>query len=278
MIEPATRYAQLGYGVFPCTPGHKSPVTKHGFKDGTTDPERISGMFHADHNIGLIAPEGVLVIDLDVSKDDRSSLAQRKADTRQRLHLMQDTFWELADAPLHATPSGGFHLFLHLPEGAPRLITGPWPRGATITYGELRGMARAYVVAPPSRTADGTYVALRPLVATQELPVASQALLEYLSPPEQRRRRSRPTATIPDGATFARQVAAARSAPEGNRNNTLNRSAFIAGLLVAAGQVSEDHAREELQRAAEDAGLDPREAGATVTSGLRAGIREGARA
>lgn len=271
-------YARLGYGVFPCKEGSKEPDTRHGFKDGTTDPLRIREVFRPSHNIGLIAPEQVLVIDFDVSKDDRVPLAQRKADTRQRLLMLQDTFEEVEAAPLHVTPSHGFHIFLALAEGTSRLITGPWPRGATVTYGDLRGMGRAYVVAPPSCTSRGAYTVVHPLVAVQCLPVASTSLLEYLSPPERKRTSRQTPAGMADTATFARQVAAARSAPEGNRNNTLNRSSFIVGLLVAAGKVTEEDAREELKQAGQDAGLGPREALATVASGLRAGIREGHRA
>lgn len=272
MIEDAIWYAQLGYGVLPCN--EKVPATRRGLKDGTTDPERIREMFQAGHNIGLIAPANVLVIDFDVSKDDRVPLAQRKADTRQRLLVLQDTFWEAAEAPLHATPSGGFHLFLRLPEGAPRLVTGPWPRGASITFGDLRGMARAYVVAPPSRTSKGQYLVLRELVPAEDLPLASRGLMEYLSPPERKRKRHRVT-QVSDSASLAAQVAAVRAAPEGNRNNTLNRSAFIAGLLVAAGQVAEEQAREELTRAGEAVGLTATEVRHTLASGLKAGIHEG---
>lgn len=273
----ALTYAALGYGVFPCKPNSKEPATRNGFKDGATEVRRILADFRSGHNIGLIAPANVLVIDFDVSKDDRILLRQRLADTHQRLDMLEATFSEVEEAPLHATPSGGFHSFLRLPENAPRLVTGAWPRGAKVTHGELRGMARAYVVAPPSVTPAGIYRVMRPLVPVDQLPVASAGLLEYLSPPPPKRKRTTSSNNTISAASdrVAAQLSAVRQAPEGARNNTLNRSAFIVGLIVAAGDVTEDDARDALLTAAEGAGLPTREALATVTSGLNAGIREG---
>jgi hypothetical protein len=65
-----------------------------------------------------------------------------------------------------------------------------------------------------------------------------------------------------------------RSAPEGSRNDTLNRKAFRAGQLVAAGQIAEDVARDELVDAAVAAGLGRLEARSTVKSGLAAGMKD----
>ena len=41
MMRQALSYAEAGWPVFPCQPGQKLPATKHGFKDATTDPDRI---------------------------------------------------------------------------------------------------------------------------------------------------------------------------------------------------------------------------------------------
>lgn len=251
-------YAALGYPVFPCQRGAKAPATAHGFKDATTVPRRIRQLFRHGHNVGLAAPLGVLALDID-------------RDATQVLRMLEATFPEVEAAPLHATPSGGYHVFLGLPESAPRLVTGPWPRGATRTYGELRGMGRSYVVAPPSGTPGGRYRILRRLVAVNALPVASPGLLEYLSPPERRHPPQRPQGQRSGASSLASQLAAVRGAVEGTRNNTLNRSAFIAGLLIASGQVDEGTAREALLAAALDVGLPQREALATIASGLHSG-------
>src|SRR5574343_430012 len=39
--EAALDYAAKGWPVFPCKPGGKEPLTEHGFKDATTDTQRI---------------------------------------------------------------------------------------------------------------------------------------------------------------------------------------------------------------------------------------------
>ena len=41
LYEAALRYAELGYPVFPCAPGTKTPLTEHGHLDATTDPDQI---------------------------------------------------------------------------------------------------------------------------------------------------------------------------------------------------------------------------------------------
>ena len=40
--EQALAYARHGWPVFPCKPGSKEPATRHGFKDATTDPDKIT--------------------------------------------------------------------------------------------------------------------------------------------------------------------------------------------------------------------------------------------
>lgn len=213
-IVAALCYAALGFGVFPCQPGSKLPATKRGFKDNSTNPEAIRAAFHSGHNVGLIGPENVLILDFDVPKDPTRSEADLRDATSGLLAQLEYSYPEIAQAPLHKTPSHGFHVFLRLPENAQGIPTGKWPRGATNPHGDIRGMNRAYVVAPPSETSDGAYTALRPLVPADALPKASGALLEYLNPPlPQRPRLDRPGAAR-RARGLAALVAAVRSAPE----------------------------------------------------------------
>lgn len=79
---------------------------------------------------------------------------------------------------------------------------------------------------------------------------------------------------VPDPYTqraLDNEVAAMRSAPEGTRNDQLNRSAFNLGQLIGRGKLDEEWAREKLADAARDAGLDDVEIDATITSGLESG-------
>ena len=47
MVDTALHYASLGYAVFPCTSGTRPvPLTPHGFKDATSDPDQIAEWWH----------------------------------------------------------------------------------------------------------------------------------------------------------------------------------------------------------------------------------------
>jgi hypothetical protein len=70
---------------------------------------------------------------------------------------------------------------------------------------------------------------------------------------------------------LAREADAIQRAPEGARNDTLNRAAFNIGQLVAGGQVHHDTARVALIDAAMAAGLSAREIDRTIDSGFREG-------
>lgn len=65
-----------------------------------------------------------------------------------------------------------------------------------------------------------------------------------------------------------------RSAPEGQRNDTLNRAAFSLGQLVAGGELSQSLAENALVDAALATGLDEREVSKTLKSGLEKGMQE----
>ncbi|KMS74529.1 hypothetical protein ACH49_22435 [Streptomyces leeuwenhoekii] len=62
-------------------------------------------------------------------------------------------------------------------------------------------------------------------------------------------------------------------APDGDQNNTINRAAFNAGTLVAAGALSEADAREALLSAAVAGNHPERRARPSIESGLRSGMQ-----
>ena len=67
----ALEYAANGYKVFPLVPGDKTPATENGFYAATTDLNQIKAWWtrNPNYNIGLLAGEGFVVIDLDVHHD-----------------------------------------------------------------------------------------------------------------------------------------------------------------------------------------------------------------
>jgi putative DNA primase/helicase len=65
-----------------------------------------------------------------------------------------------------------------------------------------------------------------------------------------------------------------RFAPEGQRNTQLNKSAFNLGQIVGAKRLDEQEVRDELHRSALTIGLDEKEIEATISSGLKSGIKK----
>ena len=64
--EAALYYASLGYKVFPCKPGGKKPITKHGCKDATNDPDEIEKLWKYSPSANVaISTDGLLVVDVD---------------------------------------------------------------------------------------------------------------------------------------------------------------------------------------------------------------------
>ncbi|MGC8905105.1 bifunctional DNA primase/polymerase, partial [Thermus sp.] len=168
-LEAALAYARLGYGVLPLYPGEKRPhpgLVPHGLKEASLDPSTLEGWWRACPRcgVGILAPEEVLVLDFD-----------------------DPTAWEglrrehpaLLEAPRQRTASGGYHVFLRLPQGVRLSATTRKLPGV-----DLRGMGRAYVVAAPTRLADGRGYAWEvPLVRPEDLPLVPEGLLLSLLPP-----------------------------------------------------------------------------------------------
>ena len=74
-------------------------------------------------------------------------------------------------------------------------------------------------------------------------------------------------------AALAGEVDRVVTATEGQRNHTLNRSAFVLGQIVGGGHLDAAEVAGLLEQAGEAAGLGAREVATTVASGLAAGAR-----
>ncbi len=69
MLSAALAYASQGFSIFPILPGQKRPLTQHGFKEATTDPEKIRAWWTANPtaNVGWwLDGSGLCAIDLDI--------------------------------------------------------------------------------------------------------------------------------------------------------------------------------------------------------------------
>ena len=131
--------AVAGIPIFPCVEGGKAPATKNGFKDATTDLEQIDRWWKANpnYNIGL-PPDRVdwSIADLD------PPLGHKTWATLVAKHGTPPDTYEVR------TPRGGRHLYFKgsLPPSASKIGPNVDTRGRN-----------SYVLAPPSRTADGEY-------------------------------------------------------------------------------------------------------------------------
>ncbi len=88
----------------------------------------------------------------------------------------------------------------------------------------------------------------------------------------------RPASPTPRGASnygreaLRREAATVAAAPEGARNDALNRAAFNVGTLIAGGEVDRVDSESELLTAARACGLSDSEARRTIASGIASGM------
>jgi hypothetical protein len=290
MIEAALAYAVRGIPLFPvwwavdghcacptggeCTSPAKHPLTPHGLKDASTDPDVVRGWWErwADANIGI--PTGIAFDALDIDGDEG-------IDTASALIGGGD-----AEIPFGAvvwTPHG-LHIYVQ--------PTGMRNRARFLDGLDWRGPG-GYVVAPPSIGVNG--VAYRfwsgydlehdralPGLSLDEITIdpAPGWLVELLT-------RERPVTAAPrpvhpfarfrhapgyGDAALAAECARVVTAAVGCRNDTLNRSAFALGQLVATDQLDVERVFSHLLGAALVAGLGDSEARGTIKSGLGRGL------
>ena len=229
--------AEMGLPVFPCD-AQKRPMTQHGFRDATRDPETIRRSFRNAAMIGIPTGEasGFFVLDLDCKNG------------AQGLEWLAAHEQRLPQTRRHRTRSGGVHLLFAMPAG--RAI-----RNSASKVGpgvDVRGTG-GYIIAPPS---DGYDVVDHAVIAD-----APAWLMNLIDPPR--------VADLPkygadlpksrsaqsgDGTRYGLQALdnecqAILSAPDGGKHDTLNRAAFSIGGLVAAGELAEGPALHALASA-----------------------------
>jgi hypothetical protein len=282
LLDAALDYAARGLPVYPVhwprpTPGGaspacscprgpgcdrpaKHPLTRHGVKDATTNPQTIRGWWrrwpHA--NVGLAT--GIVFDVLDV--DGPAGLAALRQFARAAGITLT--------GPVVRTGGRGWHYWFH-PTG---LGCRP-PKGLACVDWRGRGGA---VLAPPSRHATGgSYhwlVALddRPL---PEVPGPLRALLDSPAPP--RAPAGTPARPVEVGHPYGRQVLAdelaiLRQAQPRTRNHTLNRAAFKVYRYVAGGVLDDHDVTAAFTQTALAIGLDTAEIRRTLASARSAGL------
>ncbi len=135
-LEWALFYASKGWAVFPCD-NEKRPMTEHGFKNATTDPEKVTEYFtrYPNANIGIATGKvsGLFLLDIDIKKGNIGD---------QSLRELEDEYGKLPHTVSEITWSGGQHFFFKYPEcGMPNV---PFIRPGI----EIKGDGGYAIVAP----------------------------------------------------------------------------------------------------------------------------------
>lgn len=212
LLQAALELASMGYLVFPCIPNNKEPATEHGFKDASTDEEKIVAWWtdRGDANIG-IATESLVVLDVD--KDSGGP------ENPWLAALSQEQLADLQRAPLARTPRGGRHYVFR--QNGRRV---PSSTAGVAEHIDIRADG-GYIVAAPSylncvkdgKRIRGSYawaVALEPVTQLPPVPTWLETLA--IEQPSKRG----PTAKPKSG------TAADGTIPSGQRNELLSRFAY----------------------------------------------------
>jgi hypothetical protein len=282
LLDAALGYAARGIPVYPvhwprptpsgaslacscprgvtCDRPAKHPLLRHGVKDATTDPDRIGRWWRRwpQANVGLAT--GICFDALDI--DGPAGLAA--------LHQLQEAADLRLPGPLVATGGGGWHVWF-----TPTGLGNRPPRG--LAHVDWRGRGGC-VLAPPSRHISGG--AYRWLVSLDQAPLAEvPAALRLLLDPDPPTT-ARPARTAgPDlaGHPYGRRVLAAElaalgRATPGQRNRTLNRTAFKVYRYVAGGVLDDQDVTLAFTTVARAIGLSAAETARTLASARTAGL------
>lgn len=145
--QAAVEYINLGLAVFPLVYRGKTPLTKNGCKDATTDAAIVKGWWqkYPNANIGIATGNksgGLLVIDLDIDEDKGLDGYHTLKDWERENGNLPDTWQSI-------TGRGGNHLFYK----SSRQITN---KAGILDGIDIRGEG-GYIVAPPSIHSNGKH-------------------------------------------------------------------------------------------------------------------------
>jgi putative DNA primase/helicase len=259
ILEAALKLASEGTPVFACNPVNKSPLTEHGFKDATRDEAKIREWWRKTPNAIIGVPTGAatnrVVIDIDspYADEELRFLAEQNGGEIPRTRAVQSS-------------PGKRHLYFNYPAGKrigcsdrklPGQINVRADGGYTIVPPSPHPIGGAYAVVDHSPQADLPAWLLGLLTGARE----GEALALKDVPPRWA------------WVHYNKVLAELRRAPAGDRNNTLNYTAWWAARLSDHPLLKDKRVRDEVIDAAVGVGLDEREARATATSGWGSGLR-----
>lgn len=191
-LKTALNFAQRGIPTFPLK--DKEPLTRHGFKDATTDPRRLHlwGNRYPGANIAITTGgvSGIVVVDRDGDSDKANQI------------------WDSLPPTVEVATSRGRHRYYSVPKGTK-------VRSRKLAEDVDLKADGGYVAAPPSVHPSGARY--RWISGRSEMAPLPDDLIEADPTPQPSRRREGSAIGLETGPI-----------PEGSRNETLTR---IAGRL-----------------------------------------------
>lgn len=291
-LETALGYAARGWRIVPlhyvngdgacscgrpCSSAGKHPRLNQWQNDATTNANQIAAWWAATPSAGVGIATGpgsdLLVLDIDPDNGGNATLI-----------ALEKTYEPLPTTRTVITGSGGTHLCFRWPKRTRR--DGREWRNSAGKLGpgvDTRG-AGGQVVAPPSVSAKGAY-ALAVDAPLADVPDWVLDLLDSPEPlpangPEAGASVTRLPVTADDDrlSAYVRTVVTAEcnaivTALDGTQNNTINRSAFALGQLVAVGALTGTEAETALTDAARAGNHPDDRAASAIRSGLEAGMQ-----
>lgn len=235
-FEQALALASKGVPVFPCR-SNKAPACPNGFKAATTDPDKIRQLWESYSGQLIGVPTGRItgwdVLDID-PKNGGDKWLNENAD-------------KLPKTCTHKTRSGGYHYFFR-------------------HHSDLNCNASKVAIGVDVR-ADNGYVIWWPatgLPTSNDSVIASWPdwLLKLAISPQSKYSSPLGGARRMDFDTQLQQaIDTVANAPEGTRNDTLNRQTFLMGRQATV--------IDAMEAAGEAAGLSPEEVQKTIASAIR---------
>jgi hypothetical protein len=278
MIDTSREAAELAARGWPVLPLHhpmtsgcscrqpgcgsvaKHPRIKGGLNSASNDLDQVTAWWtrwpRANVGVRTGAASGLVVVDIDPAHGGLDSLER-----------LQRRYGSLPETLRVETGTRGAHLYFEHPGVDVRNDA-----GRRLGPGlDIRGDG-GYIVAPPSVHAVGRrYQWLEPGAAPATLPDWLQQRLLH----RESTRRPDPIVCDREYAQRAldRAAHAVATAPEGTRNNTLNRAAYRMGRLVDSRAVGRHAVEAALETAATLSGLSIAESRSTIASGLNASTK-----
>lgn len=257
-FQRALPYIEMGWPVFP-TRVDKVPLCPHGRNDATCVSLTVEGWSDEfpDANVSIQTGEtaGIAVIDIDSEEGERW------------VHAVNRSWAQLPESA-EAKSGRGRHLYFAYPKVLPlKSADGKLAVGVDVKA------SGGSITAPISLHSSGKlYEWVKPPFG-RHLPTIPMWIVKALTPPPPIVRKSNYSGQPPTDEHINRLLGHIVASPIGQRNHTLNKIAFIFGVMVKDKHMTYEDAYRLLTDAANSVGLEQIESAQTVKSGLRGGIK-----